>query len=194
MRRDRPGDAAFLLALLAIVSIGATVAAAIMHHNNLGRAGRFEGDDSCRVPIARADTTVNAGACSVEVAHVAAHWVRRSRGSYYYRLALRTGDGKLDSIELKGDHRRAAWEASPIGTAVLVRRYAELPSDTRRNVVSIQADGVEVRTAWNPSWRNDDAAFGAMAFGFISAVWLVALTVSLWRRRHRGIAEAALSR
>jgi len=97
-----------------------------------------------------------------------------------YNVAVRTSDGFVDSVELKGTDARALWDATPIGASVLVQRLTE---STRSHVTVVEKDGLVSRTEWNPAWRQDDAMVGVVFLSAVAAIAIIALIVGLAKAR-----------
>jgi hypothetical protein len=159
--------------------------AAALHVQNRSRLAVYQADGLCRAPLAT-PVTRDGSVCSVEYAHVVNRWVTWHRSTGYFHLGLRTGDGVIDSVELKGTSRQAMWEMSPMGASLLVQRFRESPRQ-RWHVTGVRTLRSVARTEWNPSWHADDTMAGVV---FMSAGALIAL-IALVRQRTRAPRQLA---
>jgi hypothetical protein len=180
-RRPRQGPT-ILLAMCAVLSAGGTAFAAIAARQNAHRAERYAADPVCHVaPSLGQLDTLPPSPCMVAVAMVTAQYVHTNRGARYYRLALRTADGVVDSIEAKGANDKAIWGALPVGSRVAVQRFlddgARLP-----HVTIVAVNGLSARTEWNPAWQAGNTQFGVWFMGIATLVCGIAL---VWVRRRR---------
>ena len=188
----RPPNLVPLLLVVAVLSFVGAVTADIVHRGNAARLARYETDPSCARESVLLDATARVWPanqpCHAESAVVTARWTRYERTLVTYRLALRTADGRTDSLELEAANDRAAWDAAIPGTTVRVQRFAELSATAPRHVTLIHVGSLTVRSSWNPGWRGDDAMAGVV---FLSMVCFASLA-GAWRgsKRSRAVEGA----
>ena len=182
----------WLPAIIAAVSTFGAAAAGVAYRVNESRLARYQTDAFCSAPLsapARPDGSV----CTVEQAQVAARWIRTSRSSRYYNVALRTRDGGVDSVALEGTVRRDLWNTATVGAWVLVQRFADSRAH-RRHVTVVRASDLVSPTTWNPVWRNTDAIAGIVFLSVIAAVSLIALAYTRATQRRDAPQRLVLER
>lgn len=180
-----------LLALLGLVSAVAAIAAGIAHHENAARALRYTSDGSCQTTlVGNAPAMSIAGVCSIDTAIVTRRWVHYTNNATpHYELAVRTPDGRTDSLELTGVNDHRLWTLAVPQTTVLVQRFADDTPTPSKHVTLVRAGGLTARTDWNPARRNDDTEAGVAFFSLVCVASLVA--ISRVRRRRRTAAPLA---
>ena len=174
-----------MLAVVAVLATAGAIAAGIGYRHNSHRAARYAADSGCTAPAEVTPPTSSNGLCATESATVEARWIHTYRSSHYYRLAVRSADGVVDSIELHGSNDKAIWMATPIGSAVMVRRFSEEASP-KQHVTLVATKGLVAQTLWDPEWENRDREFGIW---FLSIVAVVC-SAGLYRIRARRSPEA----
>lgn len=198
----RPDNLAPILVILAVLCAAGAVASAVAHRHNQARLARYRDDPACAAPPAGARggslhaaplvapaTPAQGAACTVERARVAGRWIHYLRSTPTYRLAIRTAEGIVDTVELEDTGDRDVWDAAPEGSALVVQRFAESGSARPPHVTVVSVGDRATRTAWNPAWREDDAEVGIvfLSIGCVGA--LVALRYV--RRRRRSVTPDA---
>jgi hypothetical protein len=164
-----------MLAVIALLATIGAVAAGIAYRKNMSRAARYAADPSCQSSL-----IVAQGSCTTEPATITAQWIKKNRGSRYYRLAMRT-TGSIDSVELKGANDKAVWNASPVGSLITAQRFA-YPETERPRVTLIAVNSLSALTAWNPAWQEKNTKVGMWFLGII-ALLSSAMTVARVLRR-----------
>lgn len=133
------------------------------------RAQRYSSDPGCRFPT---DASVSSkGICTEDDAIVVAHYLHTYRGSRYYRFAIRTPDGQVDSVEAKDANARTIWNATPLGATVRVQRIAT--EDSRPHITLLSSGMLVERTEWHPTWRTTNTLVGVWLLGMASVSCLV---------------------
>jgi len=192
-RRRRRGDSTVVLAIFTLFAIvGAAFATYTLRHNQ-ARAERYGADATCTAAFALSAVTARNGdsPCTVETASVTDRWVHTYRSSRYYHLVLRTDDGAVDSVELKGSAQRLPWMSATLGSRLAVQRFTESPPRVRRHITLVELGGRAVRTEWNPIWRASDAMFGTVFLSVTAVGSFIALLVARAQRRRRAEQLAA---
>ena len=186
--RKRRSNLIPIVAVIAVLSTIGAIAASIANSNNSARAARYDADPGCQVPLTRAVAASPPSACSNGDALVVAQYVHTLKSSRYYRLALRTSDGVVDSIEIQSRPAKALWALAPVGATARVQRFTETGS-VRRHVTGVSVDNLSTRTEWNPAWQRGNTETGMVFLWIIAAASVIALVVM--RRRAPDQRESA---
>ena len=178
--RKKRGSLIPVVAVIAMLSTIGAIGASVAYSNNSARAARFDADPGCQAPLNRAVPTTPPSACSNDDALVVAQYVHTLKSSRYYRLALRTSDGVVDSIEIQRRPAKALWASAPVGTTARVQRFTE-PGSAKRHVTGVRVNDLSTLTEWNPTWQRGNTEMGIAFLSIIAGASVIALIVM--RRR-----------
>ena len=177
----RPPNAVPMLVVVAVLSAGGAIAAAISYRHNDPRAERYAADSTCQAPPQARPSAALVGLCTTEFATIVSRWIHTYKSSHYYRLGLQSADGVVDSVELEGPYSKTLWNGASLGSSVVVRRFAE-DAPPARHVTLVASGGLAARTLWNPEWEKGDRVFGVW---FLSTVFAACVAALVWIRAHR---------
>lgn len=185
VRRKRPNDPTLLFAIFAVLGFGGAIAAYVAHRANTARVAAYHADRHCATPLTAEDVHASmiepAGACTLSRATTTAKWIHSYKGSKYYRLAVTTPGGQIDSVELKGDNARLTWDVASAGNMLFAESFVD-PATRARHVTAVRGGSAAVPTGWNPDYRAKDTMVGVVFLTLLGIGGAIGAIVSRMRR------------